>query len=58
MKGDDTLNNIEITGWVGIISVVLIIFCFYFTLTFVEYVHKGDDASSNNQNQQQSFVLD
>lgn len=39
----DHLNNIEIIGWPGIISVVLIIFCFYFTLTFFESLHKDDE---------------
>lgn len=37
------MNNIEPTGWIGIASVLLVIFCFYFTLTFFENLHKGDE---------------
>ncbi|MFJ7934561.1 hypothetical protein [Sporosarcina sp. NPDC096371] len=35
--------NIEIAGWVGIISVLFIIFCFSYTLSFIENVHKEDE---------------
>lgn len=37
------MKNLEIVSWVGIVSIVLIIFCFHFTLTFIENVHKGDE---------------
>ncbi|WP_299094240.1 hypothetical protein [uncultured Metabacillus sp.] len=37
------MNNIEIASWVGIISLLLIVFCFYFTLTFFENLYKNDE---------------
>lgn len=37
------MNGIETTGWIGIISVLLLILCFYFTLTFIEELQKGDE---------------
>ncbi|MFD2043016.1 hypothetical protein ACFSTA_01700 [Ornithinibacillus salinisoli] len=36
------MNNLETAVWVGSISILLIIFCFYFTLTFIEKLHEGD----------------
>ena len=30
-------------NWLGIISIVLIILCFYFTLTFFQHLKQGDD---------------
>jgi hypothetical protein len=33
----------ETASWLGIISIVFIIFCFYFTLSFIENLHKGDE---------------
>ncbi|MCT2536264.1 hypothetical protein NC661_13490 [Aquibacillus koreensis] len=29
-------------GWISIISVLLIILCFSYTLTFIENIHQGD----------------
>ncbi|WP_226670308.1 hypothetical protein [Metabacillus litoralis] len=29
-------------GWVGIISVLLIVVCFSYTLNFIENLHNGD----------------
>jgi hypothetical protein len=40
------MNNIETVSWVGIISMILIIFSFYFTLTFIENLHKGDERTT------------
>jgi cell division protein FtsW (lipid II flippase) len=37
------MNNIESMGWMGILSVVFLIFCFYFTLTFIENIKKDDE---------------
>ncbi|WP_419959614.1 hypothetical protein [Psychrobacillus sp. BM2] len=38
------MGNLMGTGnWAGIISTVLIILCFYFTLTFFQYLKQGDD---------------
>ncbi|PZX07404.1 hypothetical protein C7437_101517 [Psychrobacillus insolitus] len=37
------MNNLETVGWAGIISILLIIFSFYFTLTFFENLHKGNE---------------
>lgn len=31
---------------IGLISVILFIFCFYFTLTFIEHIIKGDKRIS------------
>lgn len=36
------MDNLETVGWAQVISVLLIIFSFYFTLTFFENLHKGD----------------
>lgn len=33
----------EIDGWLGLISIVFIILCFYFTLSFIENLHKDDE---------------
>lgn len=33
----------EIASWMGVISIAFIIFCFYFTLSFIENLHKGDE---------------
>ncbi len=33
----------EIASWLGIISIVFIILCFYFTLSFIENLHKDKD---------------
>lgn len=35
--------KLEIANWLGIISFVFIMFCFYFTLLFIENLHKGDE---------------
>lgn len=32
----------KIVIWAGIVTMVLLIFCFYFTLTFIENLHIGD----------------
>lgn len=37
------MDNIELSGWTVIISIVLFIFSFYFVLTFIENLHKGDE---------------
>lgn len=37
------MNGIETTDWIGVISVLLLTFCFYFTLTFIEELKKGDE---------------
>jgi hypothetical protein len=41
------MSNIELMGttgkWIGIISIILFILCFYFTLTFFQYLHKEDE---------------
>ncbi|MEK3980458.1 hypothetical protein MKY37_15625 [Psychrobacillus sp. FSL K6-2836] len=37
------MRNFMGTGnWVGIFSMVFIILCFYFTLTFFQYLKQGD----------------
>lgn len=33
----------SIAGWIGIVSVLLLTICFYFTLTFIEELQKGDE---------------
>ena len=33
----------ELAGWLNILSIVFIILCFYFTLSFIENLHKGDE---------------
>lgn len=36
--------NATLAGnWAGLICAILVIFCFYFTLTFFEYLRKGDE---------------
>lgn len=43
------MSNLGILGpanWIGIVSIVLIILCFYFTLTFFEHLRKGDERIS------------
>lgn len=42
-KGGTNLINIEIAGWVGIITILFIILCFTFTLSFIENVQKEDE---------------
>ncbi|MCM3454783.1 hypothetical protein M3685_12710 [Heyndrickxia oleronia] len=38
------MTDVErVSSLIGIISTILIIFCFYFTLTFFENLHKGDE---------------
>ncbi|GKV57584.1 hypothetical protein NCCP2222_35310 [Sporosarcina sp. NCCP-2222] len=32
----------SVPGWAGILSLILFILCFYFTLTFFQYVKAGD----------------
>lgn len=39
------MNNIETVSLGEIISILLIIFCFYFTLTFIENLGKGDERT-------------
>ena len=33
----------EIASWLSLISIVFIILCFYFTLSFIENLHKDDE---------------
>lgn len=34
--------GLESAHLIGIISILLFIFCFYFTLNFIESIHEGD----------------
>ena len=34
--------SLEIPSWISIVSVSLILFCYYFTLTFIESLHNGE----------------
>lgn len=44
----DNLNILSSAGWIGIVSNVFIVLCFYFTLTFLQYL-KVDDKSQTAQ---------
>ncbi|BCB03978.1 hypothetical protein [Bacillus sp. KH172YL63] len=35
------------TTWQGLFSLLALIFCFYFTLTFFQYVKNGDERLAN-----------
>ncbi|MFD2751798.1 hypothetical protein ACFSUM_15510 [Virgibacillus siamensis] len=48
--------NVETAGWHVIISVLLIIFSFYFTLTFIENLHKGEDERVTKQSKLAAII--
>lgn len=40
------MNSINLMGagnWIGILTTILIVLCFYFTLTFFQYLKSGDE---------------
>lgn len=44
----DNLSMLSSAKWIGIVSKLFIVLCFYFTLTFLQYL-KVDDKSQTEQ---------
>ncbi|MFC5588157.1 hypothetical protein ACFPRA_04640 [Sporosarcina soli] len=39
----DNLNFMGTGNWLGILSLILIVLCFYFSLSFFQYLKLGDE---------------
>ena len=39
----EAINFIDASNWVGILSTIFLIMCFYFTLTFFQYLKQYDE---------------
>ncbi|MEI5909096.1 hypothetical protein WAK64_18765 [Bacillus spongiae] len=41
---DDT-TLISAGNWIGVLSIILLVLCFYFSLTFFQYLKLGDERT-------------